>query len=255
VVTPTLPGRLAWLADDVDGFRHIADERLDTVLGHMHSIGAHASGLAGRGSVFPVIEDAVAVFKPDHVLIALRSPEHANWQERRLIDHIKERFGLPLTTYAVDSQGHAPTADGPLLLCYDGSDAAARAVERAGALFPGRYALVVTVWKPTVNVSTIGRLGARDSMGTFVEDDRAAAVRAGRVADEGARLACEVGLNAEPAAVEGASPWAAILEMADRHDATIVMGSRGLSGMRSKLLGSVSSAVVHHTARPTLLVP
>ena len=29
---PTLPGRLAWLADDVDRFRHIADERLDTVL-------------------------------------------------------------------------------------------------------------------------------------------------------------------------------------------------------------------------------
>ena len=28
VVTPTLPGRLAWLADDVDRVRHIADERL-----------------------------------------------------------------------------------------------------------------------------------------------------------------------------------------------------------------------------------
>src|SRR5437763_3744328 len=26
VVTPTLPGRLAWLADDVDRFRHSADE-------------------------------------------------------------------------------------------------------------------------------------------------------------------------------------------------------------------------------------
>ena len=38
VVTPTLPGRLAWLADDVDRFRHSADERLDTVLGQMRSI-------------------------------------------------------------------------------------------------------------------------------------------------------------------------------------------------------------------------
>jgi hypothetical protein len=27
VLTPTLPGRLAWLADDVDAHRHIADER------------------------------------------------------------------------------------------------------------------------------------------------------------------------------------------------------------------------------------
>jgi hypothetical protein len=37
VLTPTLPGRLAWLADDVDGFRHMADERLDAVLGHLRS--------------------------------------------------------------------------------------------------------------------------------------------------------------------------------------------------------------------------
>src|SRR4051812_25239410 len=89
VLTPTLPGRLAWLADDVDRFRHVADERLDTVLGHVRSIGAHASGLAGRGSVPLVIADAVAEFDPDHVLIALRSPEHAHWQERKLIQHIE----------------------------------------------------------------------------------------------------------------------------------------------------------------------
>ncbi|MGH2822872.1 MAG: hypothetical protein ACRDLY_07625 [Thermoleophilaceae bacterium] len=43
VLTPTLPGRLAWLADDSDRCRHVAGERLDTVLDHMHSIGAHAS--------------------------------------------------------------------------------------------------------------------------------------------------------------------------------------------------------------------
>ena len=48
VLTPALPGRLAWLADDVDRFRHVADERLDTVLDHMHSIGAHASGAASE---------------------------------------------------------------------------------------------------------------------------------------------------------------------------------------------------------------
>jgi hypothetical protein len=78
VVTPTLPGRLAWLADDIDRFRHIADERLDTVLGQMRSIDAPASGRAGRGSVALVIADAVADFKPEHLVIALRSREHAN---------------------------------------------------------------------------------------------------------------------------------------------------------------------------------
>ncbi len=110
VLTPTLPGRLAWLADDVDRCRHVADERLDTVLGHMHSIGAHASGLAGRGSVMTVIADAVADFKPDHILLALHSSEHANWQEHKLGEHVKQRFGLPLTTYAIDRSGLVPPA-------------------------------------------------------------------------------------------------------------------------------------------------
>ena len=54
-------------------------------------------------------EDAVADFQPDHILIGLRSSEHANWQERGLVDHVKERFGLPLTTYAIDPQGHVAT--------------------------------------------------------------------------------------------------------------------------------------------------
>src|SRR3954452_24134654 len=54
VLTPTLPGRLSWLADDVDRFRHYADERLDTVLTYMHAIGADAAGAPRRESVLTV---------------------------------------------------------------------------------------------------------------------------------------------------------------------------------------------------------
>jgi len=43
--------------------------------------------------------------------------------------------------------------------------------------------------------------------------------------------------------------------IADRHDAAaIVMGSRGLTRLTSMLLGSVSSAVLHHADRPALIV-
>ena len=102
VLTPTLPGRLAWLADDVDRFRHHADERLDTVLSHMHEIGADAGGAASRGRVLTVIADAATEFEPDHILVALHVSDHANWQERRLIEHVEKRFRLPVTTFAVD---------------------------------------------------------------------------------------------------------------------------------------------------------
>jgi hypothetical protein len=110
VVTPSLPGRLAWLASELNKSRHAADERLDAVLGHMHSIGARASGTTGDDSTLTALADAIAGFQPDHILVALRSSEHANWQERGLIEHVKERFGLPLTTFAIDPQGHPSTA-------------------------------------------------------------------------------------------------------------------------------------------------
>lgn len=110
VVTPSLPGRLEWLTDDVDRSRHLADERLDSVLGHVRTLGAHASGRTGDDYALTAFSDAVADFDPDHILIGLRSSEHANWQERRLIEKVMDRFGLPVTTYEVDCGGHASEA-------------------------------------------------------------------------------------------------------------------------------------------------
>ncbi len=89
VITPSLPGRLAWLADDVDRFRDVADERLDPVLGHLRSINDHVSGAALRGGVVRVITDGVEEIQPDHILIALRSSEHANGQEHGLVEHVR----------------------------------------------------------------------------------------------------------------------------------------------------------------------
>jgi nucleotide-binding universal stress UspA family protein len=146
--------------------------------------------------------------------------------------------------------------DGPLLICYDGSEDAKYAVERAGELLRNRPALVLTVWQPVAGLGSFAWSGATTSMVDFVELDRAAAEDAGRVAAEGVRIANEAGLEAEPVAVEATGPvWEPILEIADQQEAAaIVMGSRGLTGVRSILLGSISRAVVHHTDRPTLVV-
>jgi nucleotide-binding universal stress UspA family protein len=257
VLTPTLPGRLAWITDDVDRVRHVADERLDVVLEHMRSIGVDAHGLAGRGSVLTVLADAVAACEPDHILIALRGSQHANWQERGLIEHVEQRFGLPVTTYAVDLEGHASSATGPLLLCYDGSEDAKHALRRAGALFSGSKALVLTVWQSAISWASVGWAGEAAGMVDFVAIDRAASEEGTRLAEEGAQIAQDAGVEAEPVTVQSTgSVWERIIEVADHHDAAaIVMGSRGLSGVRAMLLGSVSNAVVHHAARPALVIP
>src|SRR4051812_10121939 len=92
-------------------------------------------------------------------------------QERRLIEHVENRFRLPIVTFAVDPAGHTRTADGPLLLCYDGSEDARHAIEHAGHVLGGRDALVVTVWQPTPALATPASAGATDGTFDVVEVD------------------------------------------------------------------------------------
>jgi nucleotide-binding universal stress UspA family protein len=145
----------------------------------------------------------------------------------------------------------------PVLICYDGSEDAKHAIQQAGGLLAARPALVITVWQETAALDSFAWDGETSGMANFVELDRAGAEDAGRIADEGVRRAYEGGLEAERVAIKATGPiWNTIVETADRHDAAaIVMGSRGLTGVRSILLGSVSNAVVHHADRPTVVVP
>lgn len=110
VVTPALPGRLAWLANDTDGARRAADERLDRVLGHVRALHAHVNGETSEESAITAFADAVAAFDPDHILIALRSAEHADWQERGLIGKLTRKFDVPMTIFDLDRHGHSPNS-------------------------------------------------------------------------------------------------------------------------------------------------
>jgi nucleotide-binding universal stress UspA family protein len=263
VVTPSLPGRLDWLTNDTGRSRQSAEERLKVVLQHMRLLGARATGTIGDDSTLTAFADAVAKFHPDHIMVALRSSEHANWQERRLARHVKERFALPLTAYVVDPRGHVkskeprmqPNPDQPVIVCFDGSEDAKYAVRYAGGLLSGRKALVLTVWEPTALLSTFGLAGVGDGV-NFVEIDHAAAESAERVAADGARIARDAGFDAEPAAIKATGPvWKMILDSAEGNDvAAIVIGSRGLGAMGRIFMGSVSNAVVHHADRPTLVI-
>ena len=60
----------------------------------------------------------------------------------------------------------------------------------------------------------------------------------------------EAGFTAEPLLAEGGPIWNRIVEAAEEHDAElIVIGSRGLSGLKYAVLGSVAAAVAQHSKR------
>jgi hypothetical protein len=108
VITPRLPGALQWLVSDIDRATHEADERLEAVLGHLDALGAPGEGEVDAETPMTAFEDAVSAFKPDHILIALRGADHAGWQERRLVDRVRQRFHIPMTIFEIDRSGHVP---------------------------------------------------------------------------------------------------------------------------------------------------
>jgi hypothetical protein len=109
VMTPMLVGRVHWLASDTDRARYEADERLSTVLGHVETLAPEAGvhGRVGDDTPLTAFSDAIREFRPNHILIALRSSDHSSWQERGLIDHIRA-FGIPITVFELDRAGRAP---------------------------------------------------------------------------------------------------------------------------------------------------
>lgn len=147
-----------------------------------------------------------------------------------------------------------------ILACYDGSADAQAAIDHTARLMPGAEITVLTVWEPfQVALSRTGGMGM--GMGATYPDngdiDAATEQSAQARATEGAERATAAGLVAEPRiAVRDDGVAGAILAVADELDAdVIVVGTRGFTGLRSLLLGSVSHAVLQHANRSVIVVP
>jgi len=101
VVTPALPTRFEWLASATDKAREQADERLQAVLGQIEQFGTEVSGTVGADDPLLAFEDALAGFQAEHILVGLRGPDRADWQERGLVDDLLRRFGVPVTVFSL----------------------------------------------------------------------------------------------------------------------------------------------------------
>ena len=160
--------------------------------------------------------------------------------------------------------GWSPTGPEPklapvmkMLLCYDGSPDAEAAIEFAGELFPNGAATVLTVWDGLGEVLARTGAGMAGASLDFEAIDAESEQRAHELADAGVARAQGAGLEAKPlVARRNGTIWETILTQAARTAAeVIVTGSRGLTGVKALLLGSVSHAVLAHADLPVLVVP
>jgi nucleotide-binding universal stress UspA family protein len=139
---------------------------------------------------------------------------------------------------------------GTVVVGVDGSDGSRRALRWAAreAAARGDALHLVHVWQEPQAYAPLG-------LGSYPLDPEpiqqaARGLLDGLLAEAGE---LEPGLPVTGEVVEGA-PAEALLDAA-RTAELLVVGSRGLGGFRSLLLGSVSQQVVHHARCPVVIVP
>jgi nucleotide-binding universal stress UspA family protein len=147
-----------------------------------------------------------------------------------------------------------------ILICYDGSADAQAAIDHAGELITGGQAAVLCVWEPFLDML------ARNSFGISMFAPEATdvdAIDAGnerearRRAEEGVEYAVRAGFEAQAVtrARDGSMASAVLAEAEEVGAQAIVMGTRGLTGVKHLVLGSVSQAVLREADRPVIVVP
>jgi len=151
--------------------------------------------------------------------------------------------------------------DAPTLIAFDGSAAARQAVSAAATLLKPRATLVLTVWEAALAQAAVATppdvaMTPAVDPSALLTVDEALRGHAERVSKDGVELARSLGLDAEPLTAVGVGDVGrTIVEVAREHKAaTIVVGSRGLSGLRARFEGSTSKGVVKHAPCPVVVV-
>jgi nucleotide-binding universal stress UspA family protein len=141
------------------------------------------------------------------------------------------------------------TSRAPILICYDASEPARRAIGVAAGLLGPRPAIVL-------DVAPLFTPEESYAVASAVEFAQVHAEEALERATEGAKIAGAAGFKATPRAESAARAWEGILEVADEVGASvIVIGSHGRTGVHEFVEGSVSHEVAKHSTLPVLVVP
>lgn len=150
---------------------------------------------------------------------------------------------------------------GPVLIGYDGTPAAERALRETAELLSGREAVVVVVWKAGLGfelvelpAASVGLPPSPIDVRTALEVDRSLLESASRGAERAAELARELGLDAEPLVVadDPETPVdETLVRVARERDAQVLAVGAHKHG---PILGRISRGVVRNASCPALVV-
>jgi nucleotide-binding universal stress UspA family protein len=140
-----------------------------------------------------------------------------------------------------------------IVVAFDGSRDAAKAVQLAVSLslkFGAELLLVHVFSSPTVALSAASGMPGPD----YREMEDAAKDAGEKVLSRGLQLVSDAGGKPKGELIEAPSVVEAIVTYAERQNADlIVAGTRGMTGFKKLILGSVSTGLISHAHCPVLV--
>jgi len=100
VTAPPLASRLHTFTSDTDDESTLGRRRLEDVIARLRDHGVEARGLIGAHDPALAIDDALAQFPADKVIVVTDSAGHQNWREHRLPTYL-ESLDLPIVQMVV----------------------------------------------------------------------------------------------------------------------------------------------------------
>jgi hypothetical protein len=104
VVAPALNSRTRFWISDPDPAIERAEEVQEETVERMDEEGIDAAGDTGESDPLLAIEDALATFPADEIVLFTHTSGARNWLEEGLVDQVRERFAGPVQHLVVEAE-------------------------------------------------------------------------------------------------------------------------------------------------------
>jgi hypothetical protein len=102
VVAPALNSKMRFLTSDPDDAIARAEAVQEETVERLDEEGIDAAGDTGESDPLLALQDALATYDADEIVLFMHGSGGRNWQEEGVVDEARERFGRPVTQLVVE---------------------------------------------------------------------------------------------------------------------------------------------------------
>jgi hypothetical protein len=103
VVAPALESKARWILDAPDPAIERAEAVQEETVERMAEEGVDAAGDTGEADPLLAIQDALATFEADEIVVFTHPGGEQNWLEEGLVEGARQRFGRPVRHIEIES--------------------------------------------------------------------------------------------------------------------------------------------------------